>query len=351
MKRKIILSALLVLVMAVSASAFSGHEKWSLNLDSPVTSGITVSGNTVFAGSETGRFYAVNKNTGAVIWDYKVDNTIYGTPVISGSNVIFAQGSGQIVCLKISDGSLVWRAGGTENLRNPEGKAVNDGLSDGAAIGGGLVYVSKDDRKVHAFNANTGKAAWTYSVGDQGVRAAPSYADGYVFVGEYDGIFSILDAKSGKRLNGGGAGGSVNTPTVNSGNVYFSAWDGAVNAVQIKDVIPLWNVNVRDSITTQPEIGGGKIVVGTGRGAAVALSQKDGRTLWRFNTHSGSISAKPVIGDGLVFVGSETGYMYVLDAATGRQVGTVGEGNGVVGNPAYSDGVLYFGSGSLYAYE
>ena len=61
MKRKIILSALLVLVMAVSASAFSGHEKWSLNLDSPVTSGITVSGNTVFAGSETGRFYAVNK--------------------------------------------------------------------------------------------------------------------------------------------------------------------------------------------------------------------------------------------------------------------------------------------------
>lgn len=350
MKRKLFTALILVFVMAVSASAFSGNEKWSFKPDSPVTSGVAVSGNNIFFGTETGRFYALNKNTGRPIWDYKAENTIYGVPSVIGNNVVFAIGSGEIICLAISDGSYRWSAGGIGG-RDTRGRRVNDGLSDGTATGGGLVYVSKDDRKVHAFSANDGRTAWTYTTGDQGVRVAPTYSDGLLFVGEYDGIFSILDAKSGKRLNGGGAGGAINTPTVKNGNVYFSAWDGSVNAVQIKGVEPLWNVNVHDTITTQPEVAEGKIIVGTGRGAVIALDERTGRTLWRFNTNSGNISAKPILADGVVFAGAESGPMFVLDARTGRQVGLLAGESGVNGNPAYSDGVLYFSDGDLHAFE
>lgn len=350
MKRKLFTALLLVLVMAVSASAFGGREKWSFKPDNPVTSGVAVSGNRVFFGTETGKIYALDKNTGRLIWDYKVENTIYGVPSVVGDNVVFATGSGEIICLAMSDGSYKWSAGGIGG-QNTQGKAVNDGLSDGTATGGGLVYVSKDDRKVHAFSAKDGRTAWTYMTGDQGVRAAPTYAEGFVFVGEYDGIFSILDAKSGKRVNGGGAGGAVNTPTVSGGNVYFSAWDGSVNAVQVKGVEPLWNVNAGDVVTTQPEVADGKVIVGTGRGSVVAFDAKNGGMLWKFETNSGSISAKPVLADGVVFVGGEAGPMIVLDARTGKQVGTIGGGNGIGGNPAYSEGVLYFSNGDFYAYE
>ncbi|MBQ9904417.1 MAG: PQQ-binding-like beta-propeller repeat protein [Synergistaceae bacterium] len=348
MKRKIFLSVLLVFAMAVSASAFSGREVWTLQFDSPITSGISVSGNMLFCGTETGKCFAINRNTGRPVWEYKADNTIYGVPAVVGGNVIFAQGSGELTCLKIADGSHVWSSGGIGGT-NTEGRAVNDGLSDGAAVGGGLVYVSKDDRKVHAFNENDGRTAWTYTTSDQGVRCAPTYADGMLFVGEYDGIFSILDAKTGKRLNGGGAGGAINTPTAANGNVYFSAWDGSVNAVKIKGVEPLWSVNIRDTITTQPEVSGGRIFVGTGRGAIVALDEKTGRTLWRFNTNIGSISAKPVAADGVVFAGAEMGGMLVLDAKTGKHVGTLTDDGITCG--LFADGVLYFGSGALYAYE
>ena len=351
MKRKLFTALIFVLVMAVSASAFSGNERWSFKPDSPVTSGVAMSGNTVFFGTETGRFYAVNKNTGREIWNYKTENTIYGVPSIVGNNIVFATGNGEITCMSLSDGSVVWTAGGVGG-RDTKGRAVNDGLSDGTATGGGLVYVSKDDRKVHAFRADDGRTAWTYTTSQQGVRVAPTYSDGFVFVGEYDGIFSILDAKTGKRLNGGGAGGAVNTPTVSGGNVYFSAWDGSVNAVQIKGVEPLWNVNVHDVITTQPEVADGKIIVGTGRGAVIALDEKTGRTLWRFNTNSGNISAKPVLADGVVFVGAESGPVFVLDARTGKQAGFLGGENGITGRPAFYDGVLYFCSnGDFYAYE
>ncbi len=350
--RKIFITALVfVCVMAVSASAFSGREIWRLQIDSPVTSGIAVSESTIFFGTETGKIYAVNANTGRVAWEYKADNTIYGTPSIIRDMVIFAQGSGELLAFKSAAGGLVWTAGGVGG-KDTRGRDVNDGLSDGTATGGGLVYVSKDDRKVHAFSDKDGRSVWVYTTSDQGVRAAPAYSDGLVFVGEYDGIFSILDAKTGKRLNGGGAGGAINTPTVNGGNVYFSSWDGSVNAVKIKGVEPLWHVNIHDTITTQPEISQGKIVVGTGRGAVVALDEKTGRTLWRFNTSAGSIFAKPVIADGVVIAGAETGAVHVLDLNTGRAAGNLSDISGLVSTPAFSGGVLYLGSGStLYAFQ
>lgn len=350
--RKAFVSALvLVCIMATSASAFSGNERWSFEADSSITSGIAVSGSTVFFGTETGKIYAVNAKTGREIWNYKADNTIYGTPSIVRDMVVFAQGSGELLAFKTTAGGLVWTAGGVGG-RDTEGYRVNDGLSDGASAGGGLVYVSKDDRKVHAFSDRDGRTVWAYMTGDQGVRVTPAYADGLVFVGEYDGIFSILDAKTGKRLNGGGAGGAINTPTVANGNVYFSAWDGSMNAVKIKGVEPLWNVNIHDVITTQPEISSGKIVVGTGRGAIVALDEKTGRTLWKFDTNGGNVNAKPVIADGVVFAGAETGALCVLDLNTGRQAGTLGDAKGINANPAYAEGTFFFGSGNiLYAVQ
>ena len=345
------MALVLVCIIAVSSSAFSGREMWRLQLDSPVTSGIAVSGNTLFFGTETGRIHAVNTNTGRIIWDYKSDNTIYGTPSVIGGKVIFAKADGELLALNGADGGFIWAAGGVGG-RDTRGHAVNDGLTDGTSAGGGLVYVSKADKKVHAFSDTDGRTAWTYTTSEQGVRAAPMYSDGLVFVGEYDGIFSIIDAKTGKRLNGGGAGSAINTPSVSNGNVYFSSWDGSVNAVKIKGVVPLWHVNIRDTITTQPEIASGKIVVGTGRGAVVALDEKTGRTLWRYNTNGGSISAKPLVADGVVLAGAETGSVYVLDMNTGRVLGTVGDANGLNANPAYSGGVLYFGSGNtLYAVQ
>lgn len=351
MKRRILFAMFaFLLIMAVSASAFSGREKWQLQLSSPITSGISVSGNMLFFGSETGRIYAADKNTGRVIWEYKAENTIYGTPAVVKDSVVFAAGDGELLCLSISDGSLIWRAGGIGG-KDTHGKDVNDGLSDGAAYGGGMLFVSKADRKLHALNASTGKTVWTYTGGDQGLREAPVYSDGLVFLGEYDGIFSIINAKTGKRENGGGAGGAVNTPTVSGGNVYFSAWNGAVNAVKIKGVEPLWEVNIHDAATTQPAISSGLVVVGTGRGAVVALNASNGSLKWRYETEAGNVSATPIIADGCVFAGGETGYMHVIDASTGKKVGQLGGGGGIYADGLYSDGVLYFGSGAVYAYE
>lgn len=336
MRRIVVVLALVIsLTLSHTAAAFECRTKFTFQIDTVLTSGIAISGNTLFFGDSTGKIYALDKNSGSLIWSYKANYSIYGTPSVIDDRVTFAQGDGTITCLKISDGSLLWNNIAYEN--------VSDSLSDGTTPGGGMVYVSKSDGKLYALDDKSGHIVWTYEAGPQGLRNAPAYDNGLVFLGEYDGRFSIIDAETGERINGGGSGGAVNTPSVKDGNVYFSSWDGSVQAVRIKGVVPLWNTKVNDTITTSPAISENILAIGTGRGAAVALDTNDGKILWRFETNAGGIQAKPLIANGLVFIAGGQGNLYVMDAKTGNTLFNLDAGYVTASEPAFSEGVFYFG--------
>ncbi len=329
-----------VILSAAQAFAFHGV-LWQMKI--PVTSNIKVYENNLYFGDAVGICYAVNKNSGSVVWTYNAEGTIIGTPAVledKESKILFVSSDGGITCLNLDDGSLIWNYDPRESRNEP--------INDGTAAGEGLFFVTKDDSKLYALNADTGRRVWTYKGGEQGLRTAAAYSDGLIFLGEYDGVFNIIDAKTGERLNGGGAGGAVNTPAVTGGNVYFSSWDGSVQAVKIKSVIPLWNTNVKDPVVTSPEISNGIIAVGTGRGFVVVLDEKDGEILWNFDCGNGSVSAKPVIANGKVFVCPEGGNVYELNAKSGRLIDTF-ETDGISLNPAYADGIFYFSGGGIIA--
>ena len=335
--KKIIFVLALIISFATPAFAFHGV-RWQM--DAPVTSNITVHENNLYFGDSIGFCYAVNKNSGSVVWSYNVGGSIIGTPAIfddKESKVLFVSSDGTITCLSLYDGSLIWNYTPDENK--------NEAVNDGTAAGNGLFFVVKSDSKLYALDVETGRRVWTYQGGDQGLRTAPAYSDGLIFLGEYDGVLNIIDAKTGERVNGGGAGGAVNTPVVKNGNVYFSSWDGSVQAVQIKSVIPLWSTNVKDPVTTAPAIAEGLITVGTGRSFVVTLKESDGSILWNFDCgDNGSVSAKPIIANGKVFVCPEGGNVYELNAKTGRLIDKF-ETDGINTSPAYSNGIFYFASG------
>jgi len=325
------------LIISLTTPAFAFHGvRWQL--DASVTSNIIVDDGKLFFGDSIGDCYAVDKNSGEVLWTYNAGGSIIGTPAIAydkENKIIFVSSDGSIVCLSVYDGSLIWEYEPRENK--------NDAVNDGSAVGSGLFFITKADGKLYALDVNTGRTVWTFKGGDQGLRTAPAYSDGLIFLGEYNGILNILDAKTGKRISGGGAGGAVNTPAPNDGKVYFSSWDGSVQAVQIKSVIPLWNTNIKDPITTAPAVSGGIIAVGTGRGLLVALDEQNGEMLWNFDPHGGSISAKPMIANGKVFACPEGGSVYELNSRTGRLIDKF-ETGGISTNPSFADGIFYFAS-------
>ena len=340
----IALMSALILLAAGQAGAWRGEVGWTFRADTGISSGVAVAGNLVVFGDSTGKLYAVQRASGQPAWSYSGTNTIVGTPSVMDSRVVFAQEDGTVTCLNLSDGSLVWRS------LPPESGSGAETVVDGTAAGDGKVYVAKGDGKLYALSAADGHTLWTYS-SEQELRSAPAFGAGYVFLGEQNGKLSFIDPKSGKRVTGGGAGGPVNTPAVSEGTLFFSSWDGSVQAVKIKGVVPQWKTDAGDPVTTAPSVSGGKVFVGTARGNIAAMDAKSGGVLWQFNTQGGTVSACPVCAEGLVFAGGGQGVLSILDAATGKLRSTFATGGGITGTPAFEGGVLYLGSGdgNLYA--
>ncbi len=331
-------------VFVTSASAWSGKLGWTYNAEFPITSSVATSGALIIAGDSTGNLHAIHAASGKAAWVYRGTNTVVGMPNVSGKMVVFAQADGTITALNVSNGSVIWK------YAPPADSYSADTVVDGVAIGDGKVFFVRGDGKMVALSASNGRELWTYSSGLE-LRSAPHFSGGIVFLGEQRGIFSAINPKTGKRDWGGGAGGPINTPATEGGNVYFSSWDGSVQSVRIRGVIPQWRVSVNDPVTTAPSIAANKIFVGTANGKVVAMNRADGNILWNFDTQGGTVTGIPVMAEGLVFVGGGQGTLFVLDAASGGTRFTFSTGGGINGTPAFSGGVLFLGSadGNVYA--
>ena len=298
----------------------------------------------MLAGDSVGNLYAVHSASGQAAWIYNGTNSIVGRPTVAGNKVIFAQADGTITCLSLKNGDVAWQ------YVPPEESYAAETVVDGAAVGDGKVFFVKGDGKLYAISAVNGRALWTYN-SELELRSAPAFASGLVLLGEQRGVFSAISPANGKRLWGGGAGGAINTPATDGANVYFSSWDGSVQSVRIKGVVPQWKSDVGDPITTAPFIGGGKVFVGTANGKVAALDSRSGSVLWTFDTQGGNMAAQPVFAEGLVFAGGGQGTLFVLDAASGTERFTFSAGAGINSSPAFAGGVLYLASadGNLYA--
>lgn len=348
MKRWII--ALLLAVSAlcsmvsVPALAWSGRLGWTYNAHAPLSSSVAAAGGLILVGDTLGNLHAVYAASGQPAWVYKGTNSVVGLPAISGNMVVFAQADGTITALNLLKGSVIWQ------YLPPANSSGADTVLDGVALGDGKVFFVKENAKLYALNASNGKLLWTYNSAVE-LRSAPYFSDSMVFLGEQQGIFSAINPKTGKRTWGGGAGGPINTPAAGNGNVYYSSWDGSVQSVRIRGVVPQWKTNVGAPITTPPFLAPSRLLVGTGTGAVTALNRNDGTIQWTFDTEGGSLAATPIAAEGLVFVGSGKGTLFVLDEASGTARFSFPTGGGINGTPAFSAGVLFLGSadGNLYA--
>ncbi len=330
--KRLAIGILFLFLFTAQAFAF-GETKWEFKAF--VASNITFHEDKMLFGDQLGMLYVLNKDSGEVIWTHHDQGPIIKTIAVVDDKVLYITSTGHVTCLNLEDGALIWDYTPSES--------ADEIIHDGVVVGEGLAFVVKNDSKLYALDISTGKTVWTFQGNEQGLQTAPAYSEGLVFLGEYNGIFDIIDAETGERLNGGGAGGAINTPVVKDGVVCYSSWAGSVNAVQIKSVIPLWQVNIKEPITTSPVIAEGIIVVGTGRGFVTALSEKDGSSIWSLDCKNGVVTSKPIIANGKVYVVPEGGNVYEIEASSGKVLNTF-ETKGPVSSPAYSDGVLYFGN-------
>ncbi|MBW7906271.1 MAG: PQQ-binding-like beta-propeller repeat protein [Phycisphaerae bacterium] len=229
----------------------------------------------------THRYFALDKRDGRVVWCFEVPSppldTTYATPVVAvvgGKRMMIAPaGDGWTYGVLVRTGQMVWKHHTTrralnvspvvqgdhvyicqseENLNTTEMGSVvclngalagditatgevwrRDGLEVGystPALANGRLYAVDNSANLFALDALTGETRWRYSAGRVGKGSPVVTADGVIYIGEQNGIFSILrDAGNACEplcvyqfpRNALGVDEIFGSPAVVDGRVYF----------------------------------------------------------------------------------------------------------------------------------
>ena len=152
------------------------------------------------------------------------------------------------------------------------------------------LYFGTSDNNVIAINSGSGKIIWKFSTGKH-VKCRPACDIGTVAFGSWDGYFYGVDAVNG----------NLKWRQLISENPYFPA------------------------ATSNPLIHEGTVFVSSHDHAVHAFDMDSGRRLWKHDKEPNQLGgySSPAWWHGNLVFGSLSGHIFLLDAGTGRTVGTV----------------------------
>jgi outer membrane protein assembly factor BamB len=144
------------------------------------------------SGSGDGGVHAMRVRTGEMLWSFQMCHwSVNCSPVVEGNLVYIGHGeqnadgtSGEVFCLDASQiekgkPKVVWVVKGIK------AKFTSPILHEG------MLYITNDGGELYCLDAKTGDEVWTFNYGTDS-KGSPLWADGKIYIGEFDGRFHIL---------------------------------------------------------------------------------------------------------------------------------------------------------------
>jgi outer membrane protein assembly factor BamB len=304
----------------------TGEQVWTFAGGDAMRGAPAVSGGLVYTGGGLdGGIHAIDATTGDLVWrlDTPDRRTIYTAPVVHGgilyANTGFTPGRPDtLFALDPTDGTVIWSA--DIGTRAFFGAAAADGIVIATSAGG---------PHLTAFDAATGDVLWTLQREADEIVAAPSIADGTVYV-------------------------TTSVPPAG----FAPGWQGSLLAVDAATGDVQWEVASHgDGQGTAPAVHGDLVIAGShGLGLIAAHDRATGAPVWHHGlpTNGAVSSSVMVSGDGYVVAGSQGDQrVFALDAVSGELVWEQPLGTNVLSSPAYAGGrlVIATSSGTLHAFH
>ena len=218
--------------------AVSGERRWRYQTQSPALSlrvarEMRFSPAGVLVGENSGRLLALDA-TGKPVFEVPVSepkgttevdrlSDVVGAPMVDATLMCAASYQGRVLCISAEDGHTVW----TRPV-----DAVSGSVTDGS-----YVYVTASDGALYAFDHDTGTPAWTNSEYRWRSVSAPVVTSGGLAFGDYDGVVSFLDTRTGQTVARSQiSGASVSAPVPFDGGALFQTDEGKL--VFLRPVLP-----------------------------------------------------------------------------------------------------------------
>jgi outer membrane protein assembly factor BamB len=218
---------------------------------------------------------------------------------------------------------------------------------------------------------------WKAGIGDgagrSGVRLAPAYADGKLYVASVDGKLAALDASTGKtiwrddtRTRGWFGFGHkrypdalyAGGPAVSGDLLVVGTLDGHVYGMDAATGKQRWAAEVSDEVVSRPTIDNGVVYARTNDGRIYALDAATGERKWVNDQSEVPLlslrgNGPLLVAHGVVFYGSDDGKVVALRSDTGsaqwQQPVAKGEGRSDIEKLDDADGTLQLSGSTLYA--
>lgn len=173
-----------------------GREVWAFNQRFLAGQPVVAEG-TVVIGSLTGTVFALDELTGAVRWTTHLGEAVLNSCAIYSGRVVVATQAGKLRGLSITNGATLWTYAGAKK-----------GYAAAPTIADGTVYIGSKDGRFHAVDALTGAVRWVFEVGgsaDVGAERAAilcsaAVLSNRVFFGAENMHAYGLDRQTGQRL-------------------------------------------------------------------------------------------------------------------------------------------------------
>jgi outer membrane protein assembly factor BamB len=214
--------------------ARDGKVLWKVQGQNMFQSKAATDGRHFFVGGWDNHFRCMDAASGAVVWDQKLGKSggpIFSafapaitSPAVGADKVFVSTNDGILHALKTADGSEVWRV---------DWKKM--GYSSPIYRDDKVYCALSDEGKVFCADANSGHVDWVGETGAEIYDSSFAFGGGNVFIGCVNGVFSALDASSGKmmwqyRL---GAGHVLDSPATDDKLVFISSMSGKVTALPL----------------------------------------------------------------------------------------------------------------------
>ena len=232
----------LVLVRSVDNRIFAfgdddGKRRWvyqrapaSLIVRSPA--GMTIVGDTAFAGFSGGKLAAIALSNGGVRWESTVAlpkgatelervTDVVGDPVVQGREVCAAAYQGRVACYDIANGRQIW--------------ARELSSLTGVSLDARYAFVSDDRSAVHALDRSNGRSVWKQDKLANRQLSQPRSLGSAVAAGDFEGNVHFLSRDSGafvaRYSTGGGAVRAA--PVAISSGILVQTQDGGLSALAL----------------------------------------------------------------------------------------------------------------------
>jgi outer membrane protein assembly factor BamB len=266
---------------------------------------------------------------GPPAWTFDGRTLIEFPPAVRNGLVVFGTNSGRVFALDADTGDVRW-------ARRQKGE-----IAATPAITQDAVYVASMDGVLSAYGL-AGTHRWDFSTSGSPIESSPLVVDGLVYVGAHDGRLRAVDAQTGKERWSFQASGDIKgSAALANGAIVVGDYAGNVHALDPRSGAVRWTFTGGVRFYGGPAVSGDTIVIGDVGGAVVALDARTGAQRWRHSTGGAYVYSTPAIADGAAYIGSYNGSFQALDLATGSVRWSFDVGGRISGSATVVDGVVY----------